>query len=298
MELSPTDSFGLKLLKRIFSETAVLGIILLNTIALVLDGFPHIHARYGELLHYFDLACLVFYIIEVIAKVGIMGWPRYIKDNWNKFDFSIVFLGLPALIDPLFPGEFRGAEAILLLRMGRFMRFFRMLRFIPNVSSIWNGVLRSLKASVGIFLVLFILNLITAMGANGLFGKYAPEYFGDPYISFYSMFKVFTIEGWYEIPDYLAGVEGVTPGMLVFIRAYFAFSVIIGGVLGLSLANAVFVDEMTIDNNDELEQLVRDMRKEIADYKQQVIQLQLEHQQRIEELLGGSSSSKATSSSD
>ena len=290
MELRPTDSFRTKLLKRIFSETAVLGIILLNTIALVLDGFPQIHAHYGEYLHTFDLACLIFYVVEVVAKVSLMRWPGYIKDNWNKFDFSIVLLGLPALIDPLFPGEFRGAEAILFLRMGRFMRFFRMLRFIPNVAGIWNGILRSLKASVGIFLVLFILNLITAMGANGLFAKYAPEYFGDPYISFYSMFKVFTIEGWYEIPDQLALHEDITPGMLVFIRGYFALSVIIGGVLGLSLANAVFVDEMTIDNNDDLEELVRDMRREIADYKQQVMDLQVEHQKKIEELLNGSNS--------
>jgi len=285
MELNPTDSFRQKLLKRLFSETVVLAIIVLNTAALVLDGFPNIHAHYGELLHTFDLACLIYYVLEVFAKVGIMSWPSYIKDNWNKFDFSIVLLGIPALIDPIFPGEFRGAEAILFLRMGRFLRFFRMLRFIPNVSHIWNGILRSLKASVGIFLVLFILNLITAMGANGLFAKYAPEYFGDPYISFYSMFKVFTIEGWYEIPDELALNEEITPGMLVFIRSYFALSVIIGGVLGLSLANAVFVDEMTLDNNDELEQLVLDMRKEIADYKQHVVDLQMEHQKRIEELL-------------
>ena len=290
MELSQADSFGRRILKRVFSETVVLGIIVLNTAALVLDGFPHIHAQYGEFLHIFDLACLVFYVMEVFGKVGILGWPKYITDNWNKFDFSIVLLGLPALIDPFFPGEFRGAEAILFLRMGRFLRFFRMLRFIPNVSNIWNGILRSLKASVGIFLVLFILNLITAMGANGLFGRYAPEYFGDPYISFYSMFKVFTIEGWYEIPDELARHAEITPGMLFFIRGYFAFSVIIGGVLGLSLANAVFVDEMTVDNNDELEAMVVEMRKEIAAYKEQVMDLQVEHQKRIEELLKQSDS--------
>ena len=285
MKLSPTDSTWRRILKRLFSETVVLAIIVLNTTALVLDGFPRIHAEYGEFLHTFDLACLVFYVLEVFVKVSILGWQGYIKDNWNKFDFSIVILGMPALIDPLYPGEFRGAEAILFLRMGRFLRFFRMLRFIPNVSHIWNGIMRSLKASVGIFLVLFILNLITAMGANGLFGRYAPEYFGDPYISFYSMFKVFTIEGWYEIPDQLAMHEEITPGMLFFIRGYFALSVIIGGVLGLSLANAVFVDEMTVDNTDELEEMVTEMRKEISDYKEQVMNLQIEHQKRIEELL-------------
>ena len=34
---------------------------------------------------------------------------------------------------------------------------------------------------------------------------------------------------------------------------YFVVAVAIGGLLGLSLANAVFVDEMTMDNTDELE---------------------------------------------
>lgn len=285
MELNQTDSIWRRILKRVFSETVVLLVIVLNTAALILDGFPEVHAQYGEFLHLFDLACLLFYVLEVFGKVSILKWSGYIRDNWNKFDFLIVLVGIPALIDPLFPGEFRGAEAILLLRMARFLRFFRMMRFIPNVSHIWNGILRSLKASVGIFLVLFILNLITAMGANGLFAEYAPEYFGDPYISFYSMFKVFTIEGWYEIPDQLALHEEISPGMLVFIRGYFAVSVILGGVLGLSLANAVFVDEMTLDNNDELEALVRDMRQEIADYKDHVLQLQEEHQERIEQLL-------------
>ena len=165
-----------------------------------------------------------------------------------------------------------------------------MLRFIPNVTQIWNGIQRSLKASVGIFLVLFILNLITAMGANGLFGDYAPQHFGDPYISFYSMFKVFTIEGWYDIPDELALHDDITPGMIFLVRCYFAFSVIIGGVLGLSLANAVFVDEMTVDNNDNLEAMVKELREDIIDYKKEIVQLQLEHQKKIEELMERSNS--------
>ena len=40
---------------------------------------------------------------------------------------------------------------------------------------------------------------------------------------------------------------------------------LVGGILGLSLANAVFVDEMTADNNDRLEQMVSDLREELAD---------------------------------
>ena len=50
-----------------------------------------------------------------------------------------------------------------------------------------------------------------------------------------------------------------------FVLVVFVLAVLVGGILGLSLANAVFVDEMTADNNDRLEQMVSDLREELAD---------------------------------
>lgn len=273
-----------RLLNLFFRESIVLGVIVLNTTALVLDGFPAIHARFNEHLHMFDYACMVYYVLEVLVKVWGFSWVGYWRNNWNKFDFIIVLLGVPVLLDPFLALRFQGAEVILLLRMGRFLRFFRMLRFIPNVTQIWQGVMRSLRASVGIFIVLFILNLILAMGANWLFRDLAPQHFGDPYVSFYSMFKVFTIEGWYDIPDELAE-QGLDVGTLFMVRCYFAFSVIIGGVLGLSLANAVFVDEMTVDNTDKVEHMVEELRSEISDYKNEILRLQIEHRERMDEIM-------------
>jgi voltage-gated sodium channel len=115
---------------------------------------------------------------------------------------------------------------------------------------------------VGVFLVLLTLNLVLALGANLLFGKILPEHFGDPLISSYTLFKVFTIEGWYEIPDHLARSGGDQSDVL-FLRLYMIVSVLIGGILGLSLANAVFVDEMVNDNNEELENRVSELASEI-----------------------------------
>ena len=265
-------------------EVVVLTVILLNTIALVLDGFPEIHAQYGELLHAFDYGCLLYYLFEVIVKTKLMGFQAYWKSAWNKFDFIIVLLALPLLFDPFVANGFEGAEAVILLRMGRFLRFFRMLRFIPNATQIWKGVIRALKASVGVFLVLVLLNLILAMGANLLFKDYAPEHFGDPYVAYYSMFKVFTIEGWFEIPDELAA-RGIDNWNLFLVRAYFGFSVVIGGILGFSLANAIFVDEMTMDNNDELEAMVVELRQEVAAFRAEVLDLQKTQQKQLERLL-------------
>jgi voltage-gated sodium channel len=48
--------------------------------------------------------------------------------------------------------------------------------------------------------------------------------------------------------------------------------VLVGGILGLSLANAVFVDEMMADNTESLERKVDDLAAELR---------------RIRERLGG-----------
>ena len=127
--------------------------------------------------------------------------------------------------------------------------------------------MRSLKASVGVFIILFILLLTFAMGATLMFGEIAPEYFGDPIISTYSLFKVFTVEGWFEIPDKLAENPGAAH-LINWMRLYFVAAVMVGGILGLSLANAIFVDEMTADNTDKVEDMVRRLHDEMADLHQ------------------------------
>ena len=94
----------------------------------------------------------------------------------------------------------------------------------------------------------------------------AKPYFETPFHSMYTMFKVFTVEGWYEIPDMLSqGEESLWKIFLI--RFYFVISVGTGGLLGLSLANAIFVDEMTLDNNMKLEGLIEELTSEVRDLK-------------------------------
>ncbi|MEL6275109.1 MAG: ion transporter, partial [Bacteroidota bacterium] len=109
-----------------------------------------------------------------------------------------------------------------------------------------------------LFLV-FILAILTCH----FYGDIVPQHFGDPLISIYSIFQMFTLEGWYEIPNDIAAARPNT-WIVGFTRLYFGLIVLIGGVFGMSLANAVFVDEMTMDNNAELEKKVDALRHEIA----------------------------------
>lgn len=257
------------IVKALIGEPTVLAIIGLNAVILFINAFPEIDFATHLLLERLDYACMVYFVVEAIWKIAILGFRTYWSSNWNKFDLFVIFVGLPLLLHPPIDGPSVGAYAVApLLRMGRFIRFIRVMRFVPNMNHIARGVARALKASIGVFLVLLGLNVILALGATIIFGELpqAQQYFGNPLISLYTLFKVFTIEGWYEIPDQLAA-DGVPVMWVIGLRLYFIMAVLVGGILGLSLANAVFVDEMTTDNNDALEAMVTELREELQTFR-------------------------------
>lgn len=200
-----------------------------------------------------DLFCVVYFVAETSLKIGSFGWRRYWARGWNRFDFCVVMASIPVIVAPLMSIDELGV--LMALRLGRLFRLFRLMHFIPNRAHLWLGVKRALKASVGIFLALLIINLVFSLGATQLFGRIAPEHFGNPALSTYSLFRVFTVEGWYEIPDAIAGrAPHAAIGILA--RIYFMGAVLVGGIFGVALANAVFVDEMTVDNNDDLKRKI------------------------------------------
>lgn len=270
------------MVKLIIAERSVVAIIILNTLALSVMAFtdPQLlhasevhaaargaagwatselgHAAY-EIARWVDYACVIYFILETALKIADQKPRRYWQNGWNRFDFIIVFFSCPVLLSPFF--ETHELSIVLVLRLGRLFRLFRLMRFIPNREHLYHGVRRALGASVGVFLALCLINVILSLGATQLFGKSAPEYFGNPALSSYSLFRVFTVEGWHEIPETIAARSH--PLIAVLARLYFMGAVLIGGFLGVALANAVFVDEMTMDNNDGLERKVDALTEEI-----------------------------------
>ena len=263
------------------AETLVMSVIGLNALVLFLVGFPSVDKMTGGWLGWVDYGCLLYFIAEATVKIQRDTFSAYWEQGWNKMDLLIVIISSPLLLEPIVGGS---VEFFSIVMVGRFLRFLRILRFVPNGPKIWAGVVRALKASMAVFLTLFVLNLIFALGANILFGGISSEYFGDPLRSAYSLFKVFTVEGWYEIPDDLKA-KGAEDVEVMLLRIYFVVAVLIGGILGLSLANAVFVDEMTADNNDHLEEMVVELRGELEAARAHSEQDQAERWRKLNDTL-------------
>jgi len=248
-----------KFFQLLIDERVVMGVIVLNAVVQFLRAFHR--WEHVDVLYVFDYACTAYFVIELLLKIGILGFRDYWSNSWNRFDFIIVVASSPHLLSPFM--DMRDLGVLLVLRTVRLIRVLRVLRFIPDRDRLLAGMLRAVRASVGVVFALVIYNFVLGLTACYLFRDTGSPYFIDPITSMYSVFKVFTVEGWYEIPDAVAAVS--SEGMGFFIRGFFVFTVLTGGILGFSLANAVFVDEMMMDNNDHLEGLVEDLREELRE---------------------------------
>ena len=236
-----------------------MAMILLNGLALFMLAYEEPNSE-GGVWFAIDYACIVYFTIEALVKVSTWSLRGYLTSKWNALDLVVVIASLPFLLTPFLP--IHGFAGITLLRLLRMFRLFRMMRFIPDRDKIADGIRRSLKASLGVFIGVLLVNTILAIGASMLFGTDAPQYFGTPLKAMYSMFQIFTVEGWYEMPRAIAASTD-SELWAGFARVYFVASVFGGGIIGLSLANAVFVDQMVSDNNDEVEVRLSELTDEV-----------------------------------
>jgi voltage-gated sodium channel len=271
-------------LKTIVGDRIVMGVILLNTLALFLHEMAERGTAVRAMWFWIDYACVVFFIAEVLIKVRLGGWRRYWASGWNRFDLSVVVASLPAVLSPV--AALQGFAFVLVLRLGRLFRLFRILRFIPNLDHVVLGVRRALAASVGVFLALLLIDFILAMGATLLFRDVDPAHFGNPLRASYSIFQVFTLEGWYEYPEHIGQIAQsnpttTDPGLVIIgARVFFVVAVIIGGILGLSLANAVFVDQMMMDNTYPLEAKVDQLAEELRKVREELTRISVSDHDR------------------
>lgn len=249
---------------RLLSDRIVLTIIVIDAIAIIwgLESSETL----ARILRWIDFGCVLFFVAEAGIKIRLLGWKHYWSSGWCRFDFLVVLLSTPVLLEPVMSigGDFMALSAI---RIGRLFRLFRALRFIPNYQHLIAGVRRALEASVGVFLALALMNTILSVSAYVLFHSIDQENFGSPIRATYSMYKVFTIEGWYEMPDSIAAAaeeSGASPAWGHIAQVFFMIAVLIGGILGVSIANAVFVDEMVYDNNKDLESKIDNLSNQIA----------------------------------
>ncbi len=253
-----------KIKKFFLNEYCILGLIIGNAILIFIQEFE----IRGNVLDYFEPIFTALFIIEMLIKISNKGFRNYINNGWNKLDFVLVLISIPSLAAIFYSNNILELNIFLTLRVFRIFKFFRLIKFLPNINSLVLSIQRAIKASYivifGFFILVFIVSLVTC----SIYKNIVPEYFNNPANSFYSIFRLFSVEGWYEIPDLIA--SRTSPLVALLSKLYFGFLLLSGGILGLSLVNSIFVDAMVSDNNNDLQNEVTELTNRIDSLNEKI----------------------------
>jgi len=244
----------------LLNDKFIIVLIIINSLIIFMQGFDFQSTFLGILFHIDSLITLVF-VFELIFKLKEFGIKGYLSSKWNIFDAILIIISIPSLYFWIFGGATSFVGFLIVLRVFRVFKFFRFMRFLPDINNIINGVQRALKNSIVVLLGFIVYNFIIAVLSCSLYKDIAPEYFNNPLESYYTVFRIFTVEGWYEIPEQISENSSVIVGNLS--KLYFIVILLTGGIFGLSLVNSVFVDAMVSDNNDELIEKVKSLEEKI-----------------------------------
>ena len=255
-----------KFRKLLLNERFILVVILINSVL--------IYAQVAGYENYFmgilDTICTFIFLFEMIVKHKEYGVKGYWSDGWNRLDGSLVILSLPSVAALFVPNDMADLSFLMIFRLLRVLRFFRVLHFFPNFTKVIEGFKRAMRESYAILLSFLVIIIIFGLLNCSLFRDADPMHFGTPLRSIYAVFQICTVEGWYEIPNAIAEYYGITTMAAEFVRLYFCFQLILGGIIGMSFINSIFVDAMVQDNNDEVSQKIDELQKTLDEIKRKL----------------------------
>lgn len=172
-------------------QNFIIFVIILAGVAVGLETYPTIAARYGTKLHIINDVILWIFVAEVIVKMGAEGrrpW-RYFHDPWNVFDFIIV----AACFLPV------GAQYAMVLRLARLLRVLRLVRALPKLQILVGALLKSIPSIGYISLLLFLLFYLYAVTGTFLFSQNDPVHFKSLQTTMLSLFRAVTLEDWTDL---------------------------------------------------------------------------------------------------
>lgn len=242
------------------NDRKMLSIVLVNTLLIFVGGF----FIDSNLFEWVDNLFTLLFLTEAIVKISTYGWEEYWKDGWNRFDFILMVVALPSLLNPLVDIDL-STNVLLSLRTLRIFKSFRLFKFIPHIDGLLKGFKVAARASLIVIIAFVVIVFVTSILAYALYSKVVPDLFGNPGVSLYTIFRYFSGDDWGAVPVRIAQNSSDLVGHLS--RAGFAIIFFFGGILGVSLVNSIFVDAMAGDNNEKLMKKLEDLEKKVDELK-------------------------------
>ena len=174
----------------------ILLVIIIAGINVGVQTYPSMSTN--PILTILDEVILTMFSIECILKIiseGLIPWAYWTGKEWkwNTFDFTIVFMSMP-----FWHGLF-GSGSLALLWLVRLMRLGKLIKKIPALQMIVQGLLGGLKSIGYILILLFLVYYLFSVVGFYLFSENDPFNFGNIPMAMISLFRCSTLDAWSDI---------------------------------------------------------------------------------------------------
>ena len=239
---------NLKIRKPIINDQILLILILLNVFIIYLHSFDSFKFYY-DILDVIDVCLTIIFTLEITTNIfqssGRNFKEKFLKfhsDKWNKIDFYSVLLAIPS-IGVLFVDDLEIFAGFTMLRTLRIFKILRVIEFIPEGKKISSKLLKALKGVFFIIVAFIIYSIIVSLISVTLFKSSGPSFFSNAFDSFFTIFKIFSGDGFSDVVAEIISNSSLEFGY--FTKLYFVMIVFTGSILGLSLINSVFINQMS-----------------------------------------------------
>jgi voltage-gated sodium channel len=259
------------------NEKLIFNLIALNILIIYLHSF-NFFKPYYLYFDFIDVGLTLFFAVEIGHSIFIKysSFKSYLKSNWNKLDLISILLSLPSILI-LFSPNFEILSGFIALRSFRIFKTLRIIEYIPNGKKISKKLFKAFKGVTFILFAFLVFTTVISLISVSLFKNVAPNYFQNAFDSFYTIFKIFSGDGFSDVVSEIQ--NNSSPMITRFSKFYFVIIVFSGSILGLSLINSVFINEMSSIEDD-----VEDNDKSIENLKTQIELLNSKQDKIMEQL--------------
>ena len=174
-----------------------------------------------------DIFVTVFFVLEIsIRFFAEKNKLDFFRDGWNIFDSVIV-------ISSLIPAG--AGSSVMVLRLLRLARLLRVISFIPELRFVIEALIESLKKSVYVLILIFILLYIYGVAGVILFESIEGGRFEELGEAIITLIQIMTLSSWETV---MLPITDVYPMSWI----YFVSFVIFSSIIVLNLFVAILVD--------------------------------------------------------
>lgn len=190
------------------------------------------------IINILDYAVTIFFIIEILIRFfSVSKKQDFFKDGWNVFDTIIV-------ISSIIPTG--AGNSIIVLRLLRLARLLRIISFLPELRFVIESLIESIKQSISILILTFILIYIYAVAGVILFGDVASGRFETLGQALLALFQIMTLSSWETI---MLPIVSIYPNSWIFFVSY----VFLSSLIILNLFIAILVDVVAERKKKQIE---------------------------------------------